>query len=61
MIDLRSDTVTLPTVGMKQAMMDAELGDDVLGSDPTVKALVWKLKALPYSIRRLLYFVLQVR
>ena len=39
MIDLRSDTVTLPTVGMKQAMMDAVLGDDVLGSDPTVKAL----------------------
>ena len=39
MIDLRSDTVTKPTVAMKQAMMDAELGDDVMGEDPTVKHL----------------------
>jgi threonine aldolase len=35
-IDLRSDTVTLPSPEMKQAMMDAPLGDDVLGDDPTV-------------------------
>lgn len=35
-IDLRSDTVTRPTPGMRQAMMSAELGDDVLGDDPTV-------------------------
>lgn len=35
-IDLRSDTVTLPPPEMKQAMMDAPLGDDVLGDDPTV-------------------------
>jgi threonine aldolase len=35
-IDLRSDTVTLPSAEMKRAMMDAPLGDDVLGDDPTV-------------------------
>ena len=39
MIDLRSDTVTRPTAAMKQAMMDAEVGDDVIGDDPTVKKL----------------------
>jgi threonine aldolase len=39
MIDLRSDTVTRPTAAMKQAMMDAELGDDVMGEDPTVNCL----------------------
>jgi threonine aldolase len=39
MIDLRSDTVTKPTPQMKQAMMDAEVGDDVYGEDPTVNAL----------------------
>ena len=39
MIDLRSDTVTRPTPGMRQAMADAEVGDDVLGDDPTVQAL----------------------
>ncbi len=36
MIDLRSDTVTRPTPAMRQAMAEAELGDDVLGDDPTV-------------------------
>lgn len=35
-IDLRSDTVTKPSVAMKQYMFEAELGDDVLGDDPTV-------------------------
>ena len=39
LIDLRSDTVTRPTPAMKQAMMEAELGDDVFGEDPTVKQL----------------------
>lgn len=39
MIDLRSDTVTRPTRAMMEAMMQAELGDDVFGEDPTVKAL----------------------
>ena len=36
MIDLRSDTVTLPDEGMLRAMTEAELGDEVLGDDPTV-------------------------
>lgn len=37
-IDLRSDTVTKPTEGMLQAMVAAEVGDDVFGEDPTVNA-----------------------
>jgi threonine aldolase len=39
MIDLRSDTVTLPTDGMRKAMARAEVGDDVYGEDPTVNRL----------------------
>jgi threonine aldolase len=39
MIDLRSDTVTQPTAEMRRAMAAAEVGDDVLGEDPTVNAL----------------------
>jgi threonine aldolase len=39
MIDLRSDTVTLPTPRMREAMYHAELGDDVFGEDPTVNRL----------------------
>lgn len=38
-IDLRSDTVTLPSVAMRQAMAAAEVGDDVYGEDPTVNRL----------------------
>lgn len=38
-IDLRSDTVTRPTPGMRRAMAEAEVGDDVFGDDPTVTAL----------------------
>jgi threonine aldolase len=38
-IDLRSDTVTQPTVEMRRAMAEAELGDDVYGEDPTVRRL----------------------
>jgi threonine aldolase len=38
-VDLRSDTVTLPTPAMRQAMLEAELGDDVMGEDPTVNRL----------------------
>ena len=38
-IDLRSDTVTLPSPEMRRAMADAELGDDVYGEDPTVNRL----------------------
>ncbi len=39
MIDLRSDTVTKPTPEMKQAMLAAEVGDDVFGEDPTINLL----------------------
>jgi len=39
MIDLRSDTVTRPTPAMRAVMAAAEVGDDVLGDDPTVAAL----------------------
>jgi threonine aldolase len=38
-IDLRSDTVTRPTSGMRAAMSAAEVGDDVFGDDPTVNRL----------------------
>lgn len=46
MINLVSDTVTKPTPGMLQAMMEAEVGDDVFGEDPTVNALEAKVAAL---------------
>lgn len=39
MVDLRSDTVTRPTAAMRQAMSNAEVGDDVYGDDPTVNRL----------------------
>lgn len=42
-IDLRSDTVTKPTRAMREAMLDAEVGDDVYGEDPTVNALQQRL------------------
>jgi threonine aldolase len=45
MVDLRSDTVTRPTAGMREAMMAAELGDDVFGDDPTVNALQERIAA----------------
>ena len=38
-VDLRSDTVTRPSPGMRKAMNEAELGDDVFGDDPTVNRL----------------------
>jgi threonine aldolase len=38
-VDLRSDTVTQPTLEMRKAMADAEVGDDVLGEDPTINRL----------------------
>ena len=38
-VDLRSDTVTLPTEAMRRAMYEAEVGDDVYGEDPTVNRL----------------------
>jgi threonine aldolase len=44
-IDLRSDTLTQPTAGMKEAMFAAPVGDDVFGEDPTVNALETKIAA----------------
>jgi threonine aldolase len=38
-IDLRSDTVTRPTPGMRRAMAEAEVGDDVYGEDPSIRTL----------------------
>ena len=38
-IDLRSDTVTMPTEEMRIAMANAQVGDDVYGDDPTVNEL----------------------
>lgn len=45
-IDLRSDTVTRPTPGMREAMLRAELGDDVFGEDPAVNALEERIAGL---------------
>ncbi|QNK02676.1 low-specificity L-threonine aldolase [Dyella telluris] len=45
LIDLRSDTVTRPTPAMRAAMLDAAVGDDVYGEDPTVNALQQRLAA----------------
>ncbi len=45
-VDLRSDTVTRPTEGMRRAMAEAEVGDDVYGEDPQVNALEQRVAAL---------------
>lgn len=45
MIDLRSDTVTIPGLGMRRAMMDAVVGDDVIDIDPTVQKLQEQIAA----------------
>jgi threonine aldolase len=45
-VDLRSDTVTRPSDGMRQAMVDAKVGDDVLGDDPTVRVLEERMALL---------------
>ena len=46
LIDLRSDTVTRPTEAMRAAMASAEVGDDVYGEDPTVRALEERVAGL---------------
>jgi threonine aldolase len=46
LIDLRSDTVTKPTPGMRAAMADAEVGDDVYAEDPTVRKLEERVAAM---------------
>jgi threonine aldolase len=45
-VDLRADTVTKPTAAMRSAMASAEVGDDVFGDDPTVRALEAEVAAL---------------
>lgn len=45
LIDYRSDTLTLPSAAMKQAMVEAPIGDDVYGEDPTVIELQERLAA----------------
>ena len=45
-IDLRSDTVTRPTPGMREAMAQAEVGDDQFGDDPTVNRLQERVAAM---------------
>ncbi|MCA1767432.1 MAG: aminotransferase class I/II-fold pyridoxal phosphate-dependent enzyme, partial [Idiomarina sp.] len=39
MLDLRSDTVTLPSAAMRAAIAEANVGDDVYGEDPSINAL----------------------
>jgi threonine aldolase len=46
LIDLRSDTVTRPAPGMRRAMAEAEVGDDVYGEDPAINALEERVAAL---------------
>lgn len=45
-VDLRSDTVTRPTPAMREAMLRAEVGDDVLGDDPTTRRLEERIAQL---------------
>lgn len=55
MIDLRSDTVTIPTNGMLKAMMAAKVGDDVYKEDPTINALEERLAAM-FGKEKALFF-----
>lgn len=54
-IDLISDTVTKPTKGMLEAMLNANVGDDVFGMDPTVNALQEKVAKL-FGMEEALFF-----
>ena len=45
-IDLRSDTVTRPSPGMRDAIAHAAVGDDVFGDDPTVNSLEERVAAM---------------
>ena len=49
-IDLRSDTVTLPSPGMRQAMAAAPVGDDQYGEDPTVNRLQERIAELEHDL-----------
>jgi threonine aldolase len=46
LVDLRSDTVTRPTAAMRRVMAEAEVGDDVYGEDPSIRALEERVAAL---------------
>jgi len=54
-VDLRSDTVTRPSAGMRAAMAAAEVGDDVFGDDPTINALQARTAAL-FGFEAALFF-----
>lgn len=54
-IDLRSDTVTRPTAGMREAIAAAEVGDDQLGDDPTVRRLEERIAELLGKERALFF------
>jgi threonine aldolase len=54
-IDLRSDTVTRPTAAMRRAMAEAEVGDDVLDGDPTVRKLEERVASLLGKERALFF------
>jgi len=54
-VDLRSDTVTRPSAGMRQAMAQAELGDDVFGDDPSVNRLQARAAEL-FGFEQALFF-----
>jgi len=54
-VDLRSDTVTRPSEGMRRAMAEAEVGDDVFGDDPTVNRLQERAAAL-FGFEQSLFF-----
>ena len=54
-IDLRSDTVTVPTPEMLEAMLSAKVGDDVFDEDPTVKILEKRLADM-FGKPRALFF-----
>ena len=54
-IDLRSDTVTKPTKGMLEAMMHAQVGDDVFSEDPTVNQLEERLATM-FGKKRAVFF-----
>lgn len=53
-IDFRSDTVTKPTVGMREAMQNAAVGDDVFGEDPSINTLERKTAEL-FGMQAALY------
>jgi threonine aldolase len=54
-VDLRSDTVTRPTPAMREAMLQAEVGDDVLDHDPTTRALEERVAELVGKERALFF------